>query len=61
MAWSLHSNNEGVVLFSSTHEGRIRANAALVEGHDFTADQLDRFAGIALEALSTPLEAQASA
>ncbi len=61
MAWSLHSNDGGVVLFSSTDEGRIRSNAALVEGHDLSADRIDTFAGLAREAISTPLEAQASA
>jgi hypothetical protein len=31
------------VLFSSTNEARIRANAMLGDGDEFSAEELDRF------------------
>jgi hypothetical protein len=43
LASALRANPDGVVLFSSTDEARIRANAALGDGDEFSAEELDRF------------------
>lgn len=61
MGYSLQSNSQGVVLFSSTDEGRIRSNAALVEGGEYSADQIRRFAALVREEIPTPSKAGAAA
>jgi hypothetical protein len=43
LASALRANPDGVVLFSSTNEARIRANATLGDGDEFSAEELDRF------------------
>jgi aryl-alcohol dehydrogenase-like predicted oxidoreductase len=43
LASALRANPDGVVLFSSTDEARIRANAALGDGDEFSEEELDRF------------------
>jgi D-threo-aldose 1-dehydrogenase len=47
LASALRANPDGVVLFSSTDEGRIRANAALADRDEFSAEELDRFDDLA--------------
>jgi D-threo-aldose 1-dehydrogenase len=44
LAGSLRANPGGVVLFSSTDEGRIRSNATLADGQEPAAETLDAFA-----------------
>jgi aryl-alcohol dehydrogenase-like predicted oxidoreductase len=51
LAYALHSNADGMVLFSSTDEGRIRSNAALLEGRPFDPDRLERFGELARTAV----------
>jgi hypothetical protein len=43
LASALRATPDGVVLFSSTDEARIRANAALGDGDVFSEEELDRF------------------
>jgi aryl-alcohol dehydrogenase-like predicted oxidoreductase len=47
LASALRSNPDGAVLFSSTNEARIRANAALGDGDVFSEEELDRFEDLA--------------
>ncbi len=54
LAHALRSNDRGVVLFSSTHERRICANAALVGGTEFSTDQIGEFERLSHEAFSGP-------
>src|ERR1700736_4252366 len=49
---ALRSNAEGVVLFSSTDQQSIRANAALTNGTEFSTDQVTEFGRLSREALS---------
>jgi len=44
LAYALDSNAHGVVLFASTNEARIRSNAALVDGKEFSHKQVRDFA-----------------
>ena len=46
LAYALQANPEGAVVFASTSEARIRANAALADGGAPTADQVTRFAAL---------------
>lgn len=52
LAYALESNANGVVLFASTHEATIRANAALADGDEFSSGQIQSFARLARAALS---------
>lgn len=52
LAYALHSNADGVVLFASTDAGRIRSNAALVDAPEFSAEQIGEFARLAREAIA---------
>ena len=52
LAYALSSNAGGVVLFASTNEATIRSNVALVDGHEFSAEQVGRFAALVRDALS---------
>jgi D-threo-aldose 1-dehydrogenase len=47
LAYALQSNSEGVVLFASTSEERIRSNAALITGEEFSPEQIRGFARLA--------------
>jgi D-threo-aldose 1-dehydrogenase len=47
LAYALQSNPEGVVLFASTNEERIRSNAALANGEEFSSEQIRGFARLA--------------
>ena len=60
MSYSLQSNPDGVVLFSSTDETRIRSNAALVEGDRFSPQQVERFARLSRETVPHPAAAVAA-
>jgi aryl-alcohol dehydrogenase-like predicted oxidoreductase len=51
LAYALESNRDGVVLFASASEERIRSNAALVDASDFSVEQVRAFAQLAGEAL----------
>jgi D-threo-aldose 1-dehydrogenase len=55
LGYALNANARGIVLFSSTDAGRIRSNAALGESLPFSSEQIDRFAALAREALSSGL------
>ena len=52
LAYALASNAGGVVLFASTSEATIRSNVALVDGHEFSREQVGRFAALVRDALS---------
>jgi aryl-alcohol dehydrogenase-like predicted oxidoreductase len=52
LAYALAANADGVVLFASTNEGTISSNVALVDGHEFSGEQVDRFASMVRDALS---------
>jgi D-threo-aldose 1-dehydrogenase len=52
LAYALASNAGGVVLFASTNEATIRSNVAIVDGHEFSGDQVGRFAALVRDALS---------
>jgi D-threo-aldose 1-dehydrogenase len=52
LAYALESNANGVVLFASTDEATIRANAALADGDEFSSEQIQSFARLARPALS---------
>ncbi len=60
MSYSLQSNPDGVVLFSSTDETRIRSNAALVDGDRFSPQQVERFARLSRETVPHPAAAVAA-
>jgi D-threo-aldose 1-dehydrogenase len=51
LAYALQSNQDGVVLFASANEQRIRSNAALVERSEFLPEQIRAFARLAREAV----------
>jgi D-threo-aldose 1-dehydrogenase len=51
LAGALRANPAGVVLFSSTDAGRIRANAKVAAGDEPSPDQVDRFAELARDRL----------
>jgi D-threo-aldose 1-dehydrogenase len=52
LAYALESNATGVVLFASTDEATIRANAALADRDEFSSEQIQSFARLARGALS---------
>ncbi len=52
LAGALRANADGVVLFSSTDEARIRSNAALADRQEPSADQLERFGRLVREIAS---------
>jgi D-threo-aldose 1-dehydrogenase len=52
VAYALESNANGVVLFASTDEANIRANAALAGGDEFSSEQIHSFARLARAALN---------
>jgi D-threo-aldose 1-dehydrogenase len=52
LAHALRSNPGGVVLFCSTSEERIRANAALAASDEPSPEQVDRFAALVREAIA---------
>jgi D-threo-aldose 1-dehydrogenase len=52
MACALEANRDGVVLFASTDEERIRSNAALAAGEEFSPTQTREFARLVGEALA---------
>ncbi|MEA2364214.1 MAG: D-threo-aldose 1-dehydrogenase [Thermoleophilaceae bacterium] len=49
---ALRANPDGVVLFSSTDEARIRANAGLADRQQLSPEELERFNGLVRETLS---------
>jgi hypothetical protein len=49
LAGALRANPAGAVLFSSTDEARIRANAALADEPEPPAEQLERLAKLDLQ------------
>lgn len=53
LAGALAANERGVVLFASTNEATIRANAGLADGGEFSAEQVEGFARLAREAVSS--------
>jgi hypothetical protein len=46
---ALRANDGGIVLFSSTRPENIRRNVRSIEEDQFTSEQLDRFAALAVE------------
>jgi D-threo-aldose 1-dehydrogenase len=52
LAYALHSNADGVVLFASTDPERIASNAALADAPEFSAEQIGEFARLAQEAIA---------
>ena len=52
LAYALESNSSGAVLFASTNEATIRANAALVDREEFSREQIESFARLVRAKLS---------
>jgi D-threo-aldose 1-dehydrogenase len=61
LAYALESNPDGMVLFASTDVDRIRSNAALSEGSEFSSKQIAEFARLAREAFPQSRGAAAGA
>jgi D-threo-aldose 1-dehydrogenase len=53
LSYAVAANPNGIVVFSSTNPGRIRANAQAVFDRRFTPEQVNRFTDLALEASAT--------